>query len=215
MAKYRNGLTMAFTNYSALKTAIASYLGRTDLTSMIPTFINLAETRLQRELRTRQMLKSATATMTGGDPTVGLPTDFLEMRDLYIQGNPRMPVTYLSPSAFTRDARADESGLPVYYTVLASEFLFAPIPDGNKTLEMLYYYKPEELSDSNPSNVFLSNYPDALLYGALLQAEPYIMNDARIATWGSLYGSSIQLIQTSDENSEYSGIPLTMKLTSR
>ena len=206
---------MAFTNYSALKTAIASYLGRTDLTSMIPTFINLAETRLQRELRTRQMLKSATATMTGGDPTVGLPTDFLEMRDLYIQGNPRMPVTYLSPSAFTRDARADESGLPVYYTVLASEFLFAPIPDGNKTLEMLYYYKPEELSDSNPSNVFLSNYPDALLYGALLQAEPYIMNDARIATWGSLYGSSIQLIQTSDENSEYSGIPLTMKLTSR
>jgi len=215
MAQYRNGLTMAFTNYSALKTAIASYLGRTDLTSMIPTFINLAETRLQRELRTRQMLKSATATMTGGDPTVGLPTDFLEMRDLYIQGNPRMPVTYLSPSAFTRDARADESGLPVYYTVLASEFLFAPIPDGNKTLEMLYYYKPEELSDSNPSNVFLSNYPDALLYGALLQAEPYIMNDARIATWGSLYGSSIQLIQTSDENSEYSAIPLTMKVTSR
>ena len=206
---------MAFTNYSALKTAIASYLGRTDLTSMIPTFINLAETRLQRELRTRQMLKSATATMTGGDPTVGLPTDFLEMRDLYIQGNPRMPVTYLSTSAFTRDARADESGLPVYYTVLASEFLFAPIPDGNKTLEMLYYYKPEELSDSNPSNVFLSNYPDALLYGALLQAEPYIMNDARIATWGSLYGSSIQLIQTSDENSEYSAIPLTMKVTSR
>ena len=206
---------MAFSNYSALKTTIASYLGRSDLTAMIPTFILLAEARLQRELRTRQMLKSATATMTGGDPTVGLPTDFLEMRDLYIQGNPRMPVTYLSPSAFTRDARADESGLPVYYTVLASEFLFAPKPDGNKTLEMLYYYKPEALSDSNPSNVFLANYPDLLLYGSLAQAEPYLMNDARLATWASLYANTLDLIETADENSEYSGIPLQMKLTSR
>jgi hypothetical protein len=215
MAKYRNGLNMAFSNYSALRTTIASYLGRTDLTAMIPTFILLAEARLQRELRTRQMLKSATATMAGGDPTVGLPTDFLEMRDLYIQGNPRMPVTYLSPSAFTRDARADESGLPVYYTVLASEFLFAPVPDGNKTLEMLYYYKPEALSDSNPSNVFLANYPDLLLYGSLAQAEPYLMNDARLATWASLYANTLELIETADENSEYSGIPLQMKLTSR
>jgi hypothetical protein len=215
MAQYRNGLDMAFSNYSALKTTIASYLGRSDLTAMIPTFILLAEARLQRELRTRQMLKSATATMTGGDPTVGLPTDFLEMRDLYIQGNPRMPVTYLSPSAFTRDARADESGLPVYYTVLASEFLFAPKPDGNKTLEMLYYYKPEALSDSNPSNVFLANYPDLLLYGSLAQAEPYLMNDARLATWASLYANTLDLIETADENSEYSGIPLQMKLTSR
>jgi hypothetical protein len=215
MAKYRNGLNMAFSNYSALRTTIASYLGRTDLTAMIPTFILLAEARLQRELRTRQMLKSATATMAGGDPTVGLPTDFLEMRDLYIQGNPRMPVTYLSPSAFTRDARADESGRPFYYTVLASEFLFAPVPDGNKTLEMLYYYKPEALSDSNPSNVFLANYPDLLLYGSLAQAEPYLMNDARLAVWASLYADTLNLVETADENSEYSGIPLQMKLTSR
>jgi hypothetical protein len=215
MAKYRNGLNMAFTDYSALKTTIASYLGRTDLTAMIPDFITLAEARLQRELRTRQMLKSATATMTGGDNTVGLPTDFLQMRDLYIQGNPRMPVSYLSPSAFTRDARADESGRPFYYTVLASELLFAPIPDGNKTLEMLYYYKPQALSDTNTSNVFLANYPDLLLYGSLAQAEPYLMNDARLATWASLYSSTVDLIATSDESSEYSGVPLQMKLTSR
>ena len=182
---------------------------------MIPTFILLAEARLQRELRTRQMLKSATATMAGGDPTVGLPTDFLEMRDLYIQGNPRMPVTYLSPSAFTRDARADESGRPFYYTVLASEFLFAPIPDGTKTLEILYYAKPTVLSDSNASNVFLANYPDALLYGALVEAEPYLINDARVQLWISLYDRAINSISESDEGSEYSGVPLQMKVTSR
>jgi hypothetical protein len=185
------------------------------LTTQIPDFITLAETRLARELRTRQMLKSATSPMTTGDAKVALPTDFLEVRDLYIQGNPRMPVTYLAPSAFTRDARADESGLPVYYTVLASEFLFAPVPDGTRTLEILYYAKPTVLSDSNASNVFLANYPDALLYGALAEAEPYLINDARVQLWISLYDRAINSISESDEGSEYSGVPLQMKITSR
>ncbi len=206
---------MAFTNYSALKTTVANYLGRSDLTTQIPDFITLAETRLARELRTRQMLKSATSSMTSGDAKVALPTDFLEVRDLYIQGNPRMPVTYLAPSAFTRDARADESGLPVYYTVLAQEFLFAPIPDGTRTLEILYYAKPAVLSDSNTSNVFLANYPDALLYGALLEAEPYLINDARVQLWVSLYDRAINSITQADQSSEYSGVPLQMKVTSR
>jgi len=206
---------MSFTNYSALQTTIASYLGRTDLTAMIPTFISLAEARLQRELRTRPMLKSATATMTGGDNTVGLPTDFLEMRDLFTQGNPRMPVSYMSPSAFTRNARATESGRPVDYSVIGAEMNFAPIPDGNYVLEMLYYAKPTALSSTNSSNVFLANYPDLLLYGSLAQAEPYLMNDARLATWASLYASTAELIATSDDSSEYNGVPLQMKLTSR
>lgn len=206
---------MAFTNYSALKTSIANYLGRTDLTTQIPDFITLAETRLQRELRTRPMLKSATATMTGGDNTVGLPTDFLEMKDIFIQGNPRNPVSYMSPSAFTRNARAEDSGKCIDYTILGSEMAFAPIPDSAYVLEMLYYYKPDALSDTNPSNVFLANYPDALLYGALAQAEPFLMNDARIATWAGLYDSAIELIKTSDDSSEYNGVPLQMKLTIR
>ena len=206
---------MAFTTYSELKTTVANYLGRSDLTTAIPDFIRLAETRLQRELRTRQMLKSATATMTGADSTVGLPTDFLEMRDLYVVGNPRVPLNYLSPSAFSRDARADESGKPFYYTIIGSEMQFAPVPDSGYTLDMLYYYKPTVLSDSNSSNVFLANYPDALLYGTLAQAEPYLMNDSRIATWAGLYDSCIELIKTSDDSSEYNGVPLQMKLTSR
>jgi hypothetical protein len=126
-----------------------------------------------------------------------------------------MPVTYLSPSAFTRDARADESGLPVFYTVLAQEFQFAPIPDTVYTLEILYYAKPPVLSGSNASNVFLANYPDALLYGALLEAEPYLINDVRSQTWATLYDRAIRNISDADQGGEYSGIPLTMKITSR
>ena len=206
---------MAYTSYSDLQTSVANYLGRSDLAAVIPDFIRFAETRLARELRTRKMLKSATASMVAGDARVALPTDFLEVRDLYTQGNPRMPVTYMSPSGFTRDARADESGLPVFYTVLASEFQFAPMPDTAYVLEILYYAQPTVLSDTNSSNVFLANYPDALLYGALLEAEPYLINDARSQTWALLYDRAVKNIQDSDQNSEYSGIPLQMRITSR
>jgi hypothetical protein len=206
---------MAYTNYTDLQASVASYLGRSDLSAVIPDFIRFAETRLARELRTRLMLKSATAPMVAADARVALPTDFLEIRDLFTQGNPRMPVTYLSPSAFTRDARADQSGLPVFYTVLASEFQFAPAPDAAYTLEILYYAKPPVLSSSNASNVFLANYPDALLYGALLEAEPYLINDARSGTWATLYDRAIKNISDADQGGEYSGIPLQMKLTSR
>lgn len=206
---------MGISNYTDLQATIASYIGRTDLTSVIPDFITLAETRIARQLRTRQMLKSATATMTAGDNTVGLPSDFLEMRDLYVQSNPRIVVTYLTPSAFTRDARAMDSGKPVYYTILGAELCFAPIPDAAYTLDMLYFYKPDALSSTVPSNVFLANYADALLYGALAESEPYLMNDARVQTWAGLYDRAINNIIGADENSEYSGVPLQMKLTSR
>jgi hypothetical protein len=206
---------MAYTNYTDLQASVASYLGRSDLTSVIPDFIRFAETRLARELRTRLMLKSATAPTVAGDARVALPTDFLEIRDLFVQGNPRMPVTYLSPSAFTRDARADESGLPVFYTVLASEFQFAPQPDTVYTLEILYYARPTVLSSITPSNVFLANYPDALLYGSLIEAEPYLINDARSQTWATLYDRAIKNISDADQGGEYSGIPLQMKITSR
>ena len=206
---------MSLTNYSDLKTSVANYLGRSDLTAQIPDFISLAEIRLNRSLRIRQMLKTVTSSTAGGDSTVGLPSDFLEIRDIYLDANPRISLSYLSPSSFTRDARAAESGQPVFYTLRSNEIEFAPIPDTAYTVVMLYYGKPEALSDSNSSNEFMANCPDALLYGALLEAEPYLMNDARVQVWSSLYQNAITSLNESDESSEYSGIPLTMKVSSR
>lgn len=201
--------------YSDLKTAIANYLARTDLTDQIPDFIRFAEIRLRRELRIRQMLKTVTTSTTGGDSTVELPSDFLEVRDFFIDLNPVQPLTYSSPSSFSRNTRRAESGKPLDYTIMALEFELSPIPDSNYTLELLYYAAPTFLSDSNTSNVFMANTPDALLYAALLEAEPYIMNDARIQTWGSMYNRSIETLNISDQQGQYSGVPLAMKLSLR
>lgn len=206
---------MAFTSYSDLKTTIASYLARSDLTAMIPTFIQLAELRLRREVRTRQMLVVATASTTGGDSTVGLPSDFLEMRDIHVNTNPITTLSYAAPNAFYNSYRATESGKPTEYTVLATELQLSPVPDSTYTLQMLYYAQPYFMSDTNPSNVFLVNFPDALLYAALGEAEPYLMNDARLQTWATLYDRAISSITISDQSSEYSGQPMSMSYNVR
>jgi len=107
------------------------------------------------------------------------------------------------------------SGKPAVYTTLGQEFEFAPIPDKAYTVELLYYFKPTALSDNTASNEFLANYPDALLYATLAEAEPYLMNDARIQVWSSMYDRAISNITIGDQDSEYSAVPLQMSVTTR
>jgi hypothetical protein len=101
------------------------------------------------------------------------------------------------------------------YTLLGSEFQFAPYPDSEYTLRMVYYYKPDFLSDSNASNLFLANCPDLLLYGALAEAEPYLMNDERVNTWASLYDRGLASLRASDDDSEYPSSPMSITLSTR
>lgn len=206
---------MSLSTYSDLQTSIANYLARSDLTSQIPDFITFAENRLRRELRIRQMLKSVTTSTVSGDATVELPSDFLEIRDFVVMTNPIQPLSYSSPSSLSNDPRTSEVGVPKSYTILASEFQVAPAPDGIYTLKMLYFAAPAYLSSSNTTNVFLNIAPDALLYASLIEAEPYLMNDARINTWGTMYDRAISSLTKSDEEGQYSGVPLAMKLTAR
>jgi hypothetical protein len=206
---------MSFATYSDLQTSIGNYLARTDLTSQIPDFITFAENRLRRELRIRQMLKSSTTSTVSADATVEVPSDFLEIRDFVVMTNPITPMSYSSPSSLSNDPRTSQVGVPRSYTILASEFQLTPIPDAAYTLKMLYYAAPAYLSTSNTTNVFLTTSPDALLYASLIEAEPYLMNDARINTWGSMYDRAISSLTKSDEEGQYSGVPLAMKLTAR
>jgi hypothetical protein len=199
---------MAFTNYTSFVTVVENYLARNDLSSQIPDFIQLAQTRLSRDLRTRPMLKVATATIAGSDSTVALPTDFLELREIHFQGNPEITLEYQSPDLFFRNEQVTTSGIVHYFTLLAQEFQFAPIPNGSQTIQILYYAKPTFISTTTASNVYLANYPDALLYATLAEAEPYLMNDTRIQTWSALYDRAIANIKTDDLGGTYPYISL-------
>jgi hypothetical protein len=206
---------MAITNYTDLQSTIADYLARTDLTTQIPLFIQLAENRLRRDLRLRQMIKVVITTTTASDSTVALPSDFLEMRDIHIETNPIQTVIYQNPSNFFRNTNVTVGGMPSYYTVTGSEFQFAPVPDSAYTLKMIYYAAPTYLSSSVSSNVFLATCPDLLLYAALGEAEPYLMNDARTQTWAALYDRGLTSLTISDDAGEQPSSPMVISVATR
>ena len=192
---------MAFTNYNSFVTTVENYLARTDLTSVIPDFVQMAQLRMSRDLRTEAMLKVATTTPT--DSKVAFPTDFLELREMHFQGNPPIILEFQSPDLFFRNGQTSLSGRSHYFTMLGTEFQFAPSQDSSYTIQILYYAQPTFISTTTSSNLYLAYYPDALLYATLAEAEPYLLNDARIATWSALYDRAISNIKTSDLGQTY------------
>jgi hypothetical protein len=199
---------MALTNYNDLVTTVESYLARSDLTSIIPTFVMLAQQRMTRDLRTREMLRVATTPTT--DATVELPPDFLELRDIHFQGNPPITLEYQSPDLFFRNLLTSTSGKPYYYTLIDNELQFAPAVDSSYTLQMLYYAEPTFISTTQATNAFSLNYPDALLYATLAESEPYLMNDSRIQVWATMYDRAIANIMNNDIGSKYPNTSLNV-----
>jgi hypothetical protein len=84
------------------------------------------------------------------------------------------------------------------FTIVGSQFQFLPIPDVNYSGNLWYWQKFTPLSGSNASNWILANHPDTYLYGALTAAAPYLMDDARVETWGNLFTTAIADIIASD-----------------
>ena len=85
---------MAIGTFGELKTAIANFLARSDLTDRIPEFISLAEARMGRELSTRSQEKRSTATVSGGDAFVSLPTDLRSVRLVKLNSSPTEVLEY-------------------------------------------------------------------------------------------------------------------------
>ena len=199
---------MALTNYTTFTATVESYLARNDLTSVIPDFVQLAQLRLSRDLRTERMSKVATTSPS--DNKVAFPSDFLELREMHLQGNPPILLEFQTPDLFFRNGQTTLSGRSHYFTMLGTEFQFAPSQDTSYTVQILYYAQPTFISSTTASNLYLAYYPDALLYATLAEAEPYLMNDPRIATWSALYDRAIANIKKSDLGQTYSYTTLSV-----
>ena len=202
----------AFTSYANLKTNIADYLARQDLTDKIPMFISLAEKRLNRDLRLRQTLQQSTYSLTSGYK-VPTPADFLEMKDIHIDANPVVNLNFKTVSQFYRLSNSSGSGVPINYTLVSDNFILAPRPVSGATISMTYYKIPKVLSATNPSNEYLEVCPDLLLYAALVESAPFLMDDARLQTWEALYTRGLTSITKSDEQSEFPAQPLAVQIT--
>jgi len=205
---------MSISTYAELQSTIGDFLNRDDLASVVPTFISLAEARINRELRHFNMVKRSTAAADTRYSTP--PGDWLETVRFHITDNPPSDLELISQNdmAQLREQSSNAQGRPRFYAVTAGEFEFFPTPDGSYTSELVYYADVPVLSDSNTSNWLLSKYPDIYLYGALVHTAPYLDEDQRAQTWAALYQSAIDAANRESEKARHSGSGLRMLIRS-
>ena len=203
---------MPITTYAELKTNIADFLNRDDLTSVSSTFVSLAEADLNRQIRHWRQEKRSTAEID--TQYSAIPADMLEVIRFYITSGDTRPLELISQAEMLdrKFRNLNTSGQPAYYAVTAGELEVYPVPDGTYTSELYYFGKTDALSDSNTSNWILEHYPDAYLYGSLIHSAPYLKDDARIQVWAALYQSAIDSINQANEKAKFGGSGRRMKI---
>ena len=205
---------MAISTYSELQTAVANWLDRDDLTDRIPEFITLCEARFNRSLRIRAMeTLDISVDTVSGTSTVALPTGYVQMRDISLITSPITQLQYLTPEIMNRLNASSRTGKPETYTIIANNILFGPTPDAVYDISMLYYKTFDALTALAPTNWVITNAPDVYLYGALLEAEPFLMNDQRVQLWATALTQSINTLQEQDNKDRHSGSALRVMNT--
>jgi len=193
------------TNYSTLKSTIADYLNRADLTSQIETFIQFAEADLNTRLRCREQIVRAEATSSA--EYVQLPADWLEAINLHIVGG-QQPLRYVTLDEADIINKEQIYTAPHFYSLMNGAIEIIPEPADDIDIEMIYYAKIPALTDVNTTNWLLTKAPDVYLYGALTHAAPFLMDDQRIAVFAQIYLARVQALQDESQKSLHSGSPL-------
>lgn len=198
-------------DYDELKAAVADFLNREDLTAAIPTFIRLAESRIDRDLRHWRQERRSTAQLNAQYSEI--PADFMQPIRFQITDQPTNELKPLSMPQMLqmRGDRNDRAGRPEYYALTAGSIELFPTPDAEYNASLVYYGRVAALSATNTTNWLLAEAPDVYLYGALIHSAPYLKDDARLAVWESLFKLGIDTLNTSSEAAKWGGSGLTIK----
>ena len=108
---------MAISNYSELKSAIADWLDRTDLDEKIPNFISLAETRHKRDFKIRRMETRVTASTIADSEYYSLPDNYVAMRNIQLNTDPKTSLEYLTPEQMDRIHAGSSKGKPKAFSI--------------------------------------------------------------------------------------------------
>src|SRR6056300_758766 len=174
---------MSFT-YAQLKTAIQDFCENTETSFVnnLPLFIRAAEDRIFTVVDLEVFRKNATSAMSAADPYLSVPTDFLAPFSLQITTSGSEDFLLIKDVNFVNQYAVDNvtTGVPKYYAIFDKDnFILAPTPNSNFTVELHYYYRPASLTAGAESGTtWLSeNAPNALLYGSLYEAYTYMKGE--------------------------------------
>lgn len=193
----------AVMTYDSLTENIQSYLERTDTATLdkIPLFIMLAEQVIASEIKFLGNLTVNTSTMVANQPVIDKPARWHKTVSMNVTvGGVKQPVL-LRKYEYLREywPNQTETDTPLYYADYDyTHWLVAPTPDAAYSFEVLYYERVQPLDSTNQTNWFTVYAPQALLYGSLLQAMPFLKNDDRIPMWQAQYSAIMQVLKAED-----------------
>lgn len=196
--------TASVMTYDSLTVNIQTYLERTDTVTLanIPLFIMLAEQVIASEIKFLGNLIPVTGNMVANNPILDKPVRWHKTVSVNVtdsSGN-RNPV-FLRKYEYLRNYNPNSTttGLPIYYGDYDyTHWLLSPTPDQNYAFEVLYYERVQPLDSANQTNWFTIYAPQALLYGSLLQAMPFLKNDDRLPMWQAQYEKAMQTLKSED-----------------
>jgi hypothetical protein len=173
--------------YTDLASALPQWLdvGTDNVSAVLPQIIENGEKRIFREIRVPEMETSLSATIASGVITV--PSDYVELRFAYVDGNPTqylqmVPVSYIYDRYPTRGS----SGKPIVMARDGSNFIFGPYPDSDYTIKGTYFKRPVEIADTT-TPLLISKYSDLYLFASLIETEPLLGRNERMALWEAKY----------------------------
>ena len=195
--------TAAVMTYDSLVSDISSYLERTDAATLakIPTFIMLAEQVIASQIKFLGNLTPMTSTMTASQPVIDKPARWHKTVSMNVTVAGEKRPVLLRKYEYLREfwPNPTDTDVPQYYADYDyTHWLVAPTPDDDYVFEVLYYERIQPLDSSNQTNWFTIYAPQALLYGTLLQAMPFLKNDERIPMWQAQYDLIMQTLKQED-----------------
>jgi hypothetical protein len=171
------------TTWTELKANLADWLDRTDLTVQIPEFIGYAERKFNRVLRVPEMEESVTSSTSAA--TITLPSDFLAIKSLYINGDSDLTLLrQLSLDQLRYEYDGEETGTPEFFAMQSgTDLIFAPAPTESIAYVLNYYQKLPQLGASQASNWLLAAHPDLYVAQSLVEAMIFLRDSEGLSIW--------------------------------
>ena len=196
--------TASVMTYTSLVENIQSYLERDDTATVdkIPLFIMLAEQIIASQIKFLGNLTVNTSTMTASTSIIDKPARWHKTVSMNITVSGERQPVLLRKYEYLREywPNANSTGTPEFYSDYDyTHWLVAPTPDAAYAFEVLYYERIQPLDSANQTNWFTIYAPQALLYGSLLQAMPFLKNDDRMTMWKANYDLIMQTLMAEDK----------------
>jgi len=196
--------TAAVMTYDSLVADVATYLERTDVATLekIPTFVMLAEQIIASQIKFLGNLTVQASQMTSDDPVINKPARWRKTVSMNITVDGKRQPVLLRRYEYLREYWPDPTAtdVPKFYTDYDfTHWMVAPTPDVAYNFEVLYYERVQPLDSSNQTNWFTQYAPQALLYGSLLQAMPFLKNDGRVQLWQAMYKQAMDVLTAEDK----------------